>query len=183
MSTTSDLTGIKAFPLLSLPPELWIRICTYAIDARNDLIHWPRPTIEEIFDHDMANDQAMIRYAYAKLRQPAITLASRVLRAELLPYFYAHRVRMQFYLGHINDGQLKWLDAIGQKNRKNLRRVELMAWPEIILLVTKWTGNRLNPIKFQVEDATQRPLETRFEGITEIIGNFRTPLVYPLTFL
>ncbi|KAK3659011.1 hypothetical protein LTR56_001448 [Elasticomyces elasticus] len=90
---------------------------------------------------------------------------------------------IQFYYGNINDGQLKWLHAIGQRNRKDLRRVELVAWAGAILAVTNWTVKRLNPIKFQVEDATQRALEMRIEVITEIIGNISTPLVYPLTFL
>ncbi|KAK4888164.1 hypothetical protein LTR27_012921 [Elasticomyces elasticus] len=183
MTPSSDLTDTEVFPLLSLPPELWIRICTYAINAGNEITEWPRPTLEEAAEYEYPPQKAICQHACARLQQPAITLASRLLRAELLPYFYAYRVRIQFFYGNINDGQLKWLDAIGQMNRKSLRRVELVAWPEAILAVTNWTGKRLNPIKFQVEDATQRVLEMRFEGITEIIGNLSTPLVYPLTFL
>jgi len=82
---------------------------------------WDRYAVNE-------NDQVRL---FVDLRQPAITQACRVLRDELLPHFYATKIRFRFWTmnGFIMSGQNIWLKQIGRENRRSLENVELLALP------------------------------------------------------
>ncbi|KAK0248076.1 hypothetical protein B0A54_16483 [Friedmanniomyces endolithicus] len=64
----------QTFPLFDLPPELWIRICRFAVVR-------PTPTVLTV--------RIPARKFRAKVRQPPITRTCTTVRKETLSHFYA----------------------------------------------------------------------------------------------
>ncbi|KAK4612309.1 hypothetical protein CLAFUW4_13025 [Fulvia fulva] len=84
LAVTLPSPELKPFRLLDLPPELWIRIGKFAIDV------YPR----------VASRFARSSRGYSPSRrhfplQPGITRVCTMLRAELLPYYYRTRIRLE----------------------------------------------------------------------------------------
>lgn len=108
LAVTLPSPELKPFRLLDLPPELWIRIGKFAIDV------YPR----------VASRFARSSRGYSPSRrhfplQPGITRVCTMLRAELLPYYYRTRIRLEVSHHVVEVG--RWLRHIGPANRKLLR--------------------------------------------------------------
>lgn len=113
--------------LLDLPAEIWSKIGKFAIDAG------PLVDKEALLD-SMKNKTAR------SWHQPAIAIACRCLREELLPYFYKNMVELAFTWHDVitqsrstrrsrradNCGQC--LRAIGSSNRRSMRNVSLQSY-------------------------------------------------------
>lgn len=88
-----SLTRWQVFPLLDLPPELWIKIGKIAIDCGLKLGCWP-----------YREDVVLL------LKQAPITRVCNLLRLELLPYFYGEQLRL---LLSVPDNLSRWADWHG----------------------------------------------------------------------
>ncbi|KAK5126969.1 hypothetical protein LTR85_008327 [Meristemomyces frigidus] len=98
------------FRLLDLPPEVWIRICSFAVtNARPILLH------EKYFKVHVEH----------LTRQPNITRVSKQLRAETLPLFYSNNFFVLHLFGHMVPIWHRWLHAIGRRNRRHLTNLWL----------------------------------------------------------
>ncbi|KAK5712361.1 hypothetical protein LTR15_011941 [Elasticomyces elasticus] len=102
------------FRLFDLPDEIWVKITKYAVDLTPK-----RPHNQLGF------------YSPDLVRQPAITRACHKLRAELLPYFYGHHIKLFLYGGDEEDVNVLssslyvWLSRIGPANLKMVRCIRL----------------------------------------------------------
>lgn len=97
------------FRLLDLPPELWTRVCEFAV-TKHDKIRVgkePKPADQE-----------------AVTRQPAITRTCRVLRIEALPMFYALNTFEMLHCFGVPCPR-KWIQAIGATHRSRMKCMEL----------------------------------------------------------
>ncbi|KAK4892520.1 hypothetical protein LTR27_008984 [Elasticomyces elasticus] len=105
----------RHFRLFDLPDEIWVKITKYAVDLTpkrsQKQLGWCSPDL---------------------VRQPAVTRACHSLRAELLPYFYEHHIKLFLYRSagedEVNmwrDHQCEWLSAIGPANVKTIRCIRL----------------------------------------------------------
>ena len=120
---SSQHTAVSREPsLLDLPPELWTTICKLTID-------------------ELTPDMLRLGTGlYKRVQQPAITRINRLLRTEMLPYFYASAFRITIaprvwsHLGSkymsSNAADLRaWLHLVGSETRRALRSVVLVADP------------------------------------------------------
>ncbi|KAK3658977.1 hypothetical protein LTR56_001414 [Elasticomyces elasticus] len=101
------------FRLFDLPDEIWVKIAKYAVDLS------PKPK-----QNQAASCSPDL------VRQPAITRACHKLRAELLPYFYGHHVKLflccNFHGLCLWSGRTRvWLRAIGPSNLESIRSIRL----------------------------------------------------------
>lgn len=93
-------TGV--FRLLDLPPEIWIRICEFAVTRSSAII----PT------------KARRKYEQQGIvRQPPITQVCRLIRHESLPLFYRKNDFVAFHRGP-NACVRYWLQALPRPNLK-----------------------------------------------------------------
>lgn len=92
------------FRLFDLPPELWTRICSFAVTRDQPM---------KIGKEKMLKDSAAI------VRQPAITRTCRLLRTEALPLFYACN-DFEMIHSHGVPCSRQWLSAIGDAGRKGM---------------------------------------------------------------
>lgn len=93
------------FRLLDLPPELWLRICEFAVT---------KPTAIRVGKEPNPEDQMAV------IRQPAITRTSRLLRVEALPMFYALNTFEMLHCFGVPCPR-KWITAIGTTNRQRMK--------------------------------------------------------------
>lgn len=95
------------FGLLDLPPELWIRICRLIVEDWH-IIH-----VHQNMDHSRS-----LKTIY----QPAITRTCRIIRGEILKYFYANnRFEVHCTWRWPNEHPAAWLSCIGPKNYTLIR--------------------------------------------------------------
>ncbi|TKA31793.1 hypothetical protein B0A50_01872 [Salinomyces thailandicus] len=107
----SDKPQHQPFRLLDLPPELWTRICQL------DITRPPSTVITKA-----AHANTVCR----QTTQPPLTRTSRLLRSETLPIFYnLHTFVIVDNYADVDDGVVKWLDSIGKRNRRCLKRLYL----------------------------------------------------------
>lgn len=107
----------KRASLLDLPAEIWAQIGRLAIDATPQL------------DRSAVTPWEACKGG-SPARQPAITRTCRILRQELLPYYYKTRVQMTIYAGLVSDPESdveRWLQAIGHENRLSLRGLQVVS--------------------------------------------------------
>ena len=96
---------IKPFRLLDLPPEIWSNIGKLVVDETETI------TAYIIYQCARAAEPA-------DTRQPAVTRTCRILRSELLAYYYKHKVDARMTPTSAASPKVgKWLRAIGQQNR------------------------------------------------------------------
>lgn len=115
------LTKSQPAGLLDLPAEIWSKIGHYAIDA--ELVY----TLKDICSPDCLPFDQIEFNGIQWPHQPAITRTCRVLREELLPYFY--QTKVTFTIQHASTSQeyiRGFLKGIGASNRQNIR----YAWAE-----------------------------------------------------
>ncbi|KAK1075845.1 hypothetical protein LTR12_001393 [Friedmanniomyces endolithicus] len=127
----------QLFPLFRLPPELWAKIGKEVIDATPKVRGWS-------FAKRIELSGGYHRDASKTLCSPAITRTCRVLRAELLPQFYASCIRFNFYFPRdsldgpipqnllsspVTAGKCAWLRSIGPANRRCLTEVAFCCDP------------------------------------------------------
>ncbi|EMC97583.1 hypothetical protein BAUCODRAFT_147644 [Baudoinia panamericana UAMH 10762] len=98
-------TASSTFDLFHLPPELWLRICHFAVLA-------PGPI--NLSSHDTSTENALV------VQQPAVTRTCRLLRKEALPMFYRLNKFEARWLCH-HECPRNWLLAIGR------HRLEMMS--------------------------------------------------------
>ncbi|KAK0930086.1 hypothetical protein LTR29_016806 [Friedmanniomyces endolithicus] len=118
-------------PLLRLPAELWARICKDALYAKGPSRPGNRP--RKILWFGFPRN-------FVRRPQPAITRTCRILRAELLPQFYASRKRFIIYFQpwtdeqnlEENEAMCAWLHVIGSANRRCLKEVALCCKPALL---------------------------------------------------
>lgn len=100
----------KHFRLLELPPELWSRICRFAI------LDQPMVIIKgAAYPADVTQ----------QVRQPSLTRVCRLLRKETLPVFYASVAFVILDSWADVEGVIEWLDRIGANNRRSLKQLYL----------------------------------------------------------
>lgn len=97
----------KPTSLLDLPAEIWSEIGRLVIDNTTPV----RPSYSGCENFCTCRK-------WPPPQQPAITQVSRVLREELLPYYYATKVTISVSLDHYATD--KWLSAIGERNRRHV---------------------------------------------------------------
>ncbi|KAK4623751.1 hypothetical protein CLAFUW4_05338 [Fulvia fulva] len=107
--TRHPLTSEQSFGLLDLAPEIWSTIGKLAVDDH------PRP--HELF-HPYRGRGAP--------HQPPITRVCRILRGELLPYFYRTWGSHMIHWGNAGSTG-RWLRAIGVENRRHVRGAFFLA--------------------------------------------------------
>jgi hypothetical protein len=90
----------KPFRLLHLPPEIWLQICHHAVVQTNPIVITASPT---------SSGQELI------VQQPALTRTCRLLRSELLPFFYHHNNFEAYHLDGVTCPR-KWFAALGRAN-------------------------------------------------------------------
>jgi len=106
----------KPFRLLDLPPELWSRVCEFAVVSDEP--------IEIRLRHDH-------RFSGPGLQWPNITRVCKVLRREALRLYYQrntfelHRSRMYVVISCKHLGRL--LDIIGRDTRPKMQRLHVIA--------------------------------------------------------
>lgn len=95
------------FRLFDLPPELWLRVCEFAVLKPSPIRVGREPNLK---------DQVAVT------QQPAITRTCRLLRHEALPVFYAlNTFEMLHHFGV--PCPRKWIEAIGCAHRKRMKSV------------------------------------------------------------
>ena len=92
------------FRLLDLPPELWIRICEFAVMKPYEI------------DTTRAKKP---KHQMQVVRQPAISFTCRLLRQEALPLFYKSNNFIAYHWAGVACIR-KWLLTIGHANLRNL---------------------------------------------------------------
>ncbi|KAK1064587.1 hypothetical protein LTR74_008589 [Friedmanniomyces endolithicus] len=95
----------QTFPLFDLPPELWIRICRFAVIR-------PTPTV--------LTAKLPARVFRAKVRQPAITRTCTTIRKETLSHFYAAPFVYEDRSQHEAWELVSWLKVLPAETRSNL---------------------------------------------------------------
>ena len=106
-----DIQLRSPFRLLDLPPELWLRICEFAVIKSRPIQIGREP--------DPADQMAMVS-------QPDITRTCRLLRSEGLPLFYSANVfEMYHYFGI--PCPRRWILAIGEGNRQRMRTMTVVS--------------------------------------------------------
>ncbi|KAF7191176.1 hypothetical protein HII31_07536 [Pseudocercospora fuligena] len=106
-----------------LPPELWVIIGKLAIDAEDEILNrWNSDEKEQ----------------NALMRQPGITRTCKVLRDEVLPYWYRTKVTCELWEDHnwwVWVDIAQWLRVIGPQARSQLGRAYILSstsdatWP------------------------------------------------------
>lgn len=94
----NDLERRCPFRLFDLPPELWLRICEFAVTSTKPI---------QVGREPRTKDQVAI------VRQPAITRACRLLRSEALPLYYSHNSFEIFHCYGIPCPR-RWVLSIGK---------------------------------------------------------------------
>ncbi|KAK1075849.1 hypothetical protein LTR12_001389 [Friedmanniomyces endolithicus] len=95
----------QTFPLFDLPPEVWIRICRFAVIR-------PAPTV--------LTAKIKARAFRAKVRQPAITRTCTTVRRETLSHFYAAPFVYDDRSQNEAYELMSWLKALRMKTRWEL---------------------------------------------------------------
>ncbi|KAK0846019.1 hypothetical protein LTS02_015070 [Friedmanniomyces endolithicus] len=93
------------FPLFDLPPELWIRICRFAVLR-------PAPTV--------LTAKLPARVFRAKVRQPPITRTCTTIRKETLSHFYAAPFVYDDRSQHEAWELVSWLKVLRAETRSDL---------------------------------------------------------------
>ncbi|KAK0271914.1 hypothetical protein LTR35_009362 [Friedmanniomyces endolithicus] len=180
LPTTAD---DEPFSLLTLPPEIWARIGKKVIDSAPRVQGWP-----------FMGPIALLRShqeAAAKLCQPAITRTCRALRAELLPYFYASRIRFNIYFRHhqaytddpMNQDKCAWLKSMGSAGRQCLTEVALCCEPDRVQLGLRYLREILDDEDVSCEvELSDPPMETKYARECAAISRMYGPSTYPLVF-
>ena len=91
--------------LLDLPPELWLRICEYAVKK-------PKPI--RVGKEPNPKDQMAV------VQQPAITRTCRLLRIEALPMYYTLNTFEMLHCFGVPCPR-KWIVAIGAVHRQRMK--------------------------------------------------------------
>ncbi|KAK0278035.1 hypothetical protein LTR35_009357 [Friedmanniomyces endolithicus] len=95
----------QTFPLFDLPPELWIRVCRFAVIR-------PTPTV--------LTAKLPARVFRAKVRQPPITRTCTTIRKETLSQFYAAPFVYDDRSQHEAWELVSWLKVLRAETRSNL---------------------------------------------------------------
>ena len=98
----------QVFRLFDLPPELWIRICRFAV-AR------PGPIV--LYHPGLNRNQQLL------MQQPPITRASRLLRRETLPFFYSKNT-FEVLDSSLHWAPLKWIKSLVYQKRMAMGTVK-----------------------------------------------------------
>lgn len=93
------------FRLFDLPPELWLRVCEFAVI---------RPSTIRVGKEPSLVDQVAIT------RQPAITRTCRLLRHESLPLFYSSNTFEMLHCSGVPCPR-NWIKAIGSDHRRRMK--------------------------------------------------------------
>jgi len=137
------------FPLFDLPPELWLRICEFAVveDKPIELVRWSKKKEQQIVSHKF-------------LQQTAITKTNRLLRREALPMYYRPntfgvRYNCPFPVWHGEAYIDAWFVAIGHDNRRFMGNFSLrgMIWWEKNLELALERSNL--EVEIKVTDVSQ----------------------------
>lgn len=102
--STHDLQLRSPFRLLDLPPELWLRICEFAVIKNGPI---------QVGREPKSRDQMAI------VSQPEITRTCRILRSEGLPLFYSTNVFELYHYYGVPCPRI-WVLAIGVGNRQRM---------------------------------------------------------------
>ncbi|KAK5744741.1 hypothetical protein LTR17_001817 [Elasticomyces elasticus] len=101
--------NVQPFRLLSLPPELWVRIAQFAITLPSAKLIL---TVADTTPRRQPQPRHHIPGETSHYHQPALTRTNRLLRAELLPTFYRlNNVSVHEPVYSPN----KWLTALGKE--------------------------------------------------------------------
>lgn len=101
---------LKPFRLFDLPPELWIKVCEFAVTRSAPL--------------DITRAK-QIEHQKEIVRQPPITRVCRLLRQEALPLFYRNAFEI-YHWGRVACTRY-WLLAIGDKNLRSMGQLKFHA--------------------------------------------------------
>ncbi|EME83641.1 uncharacterized protein MYCFIDRAFT_211380 [Pseudocercospora fijiensis CIRAD86] len=108
------LKDSKVVALPHLPLEIWYTIGKFAIDAEDEISNrWSKDKREQ----------------NALMRQPGITRTCKLLRDELLPYWYATKATCELWEFSFSWADLnipQWLRMIGPEARRRLGRAYLL---------------------------------------------------------
>ncbi|KAK4891950.1 hypothetical protein LTR27_009475 [Elasticomyces elasticus] len=128
---------VTPFRLLSLPPELWSRICRLAVTRENQI--W--------FSEAMS-----CRYMERIVKQPAITLVCKTIREETIDLFYANsfvftgteKTECNFWI---------WLHAlcIGDRVKYRMPNLSIRSYYRLDLLTPTNISTKLDRIGFRLQ--------------------------------
>ncbi|KAK1080899.1 hypothetical protein LTR33_005147 [Friedmanniomyces endolithicus] len=181
----------QPFPLLSLPPELWAKIGKEVINATPKVRGWP-------FAKRIELSGSYHLDASKTLCPPAITHTCRVLRAELLPRFYASCIRFNFYFppdsldgpipqnllsSPITKDKCAWLRFIGPAGRRCLTEVAFCCDPSRLPVglreLRALFGSESGPFGVELSNAPKEAeYAYEFAEILEMYGRSIHPLVF-----
>ena len=118
----TTLTLLQTRNLLDLPAELWAKIGRCAIDAAE--------TYNPLASKDLSTHAQDVTHVEERYHQPAILRTCRILREELLPYFYATKIQLYIFAdnGMRRENMLifgQWLRAVNDKCRCHVGGVSL----------------------------------------------------------
>lgn len=148
-----DRHELGCFRLFDLPPELWIKICEFAVLP---------PTPLDITRAKQSKHQREL------VKQPAITRVCKLLRQEALPLFYRNNKFEVFHWGRVACVRY-WLKAIGSTNLKSMGQLEFHAKFSPEFWIEKFDEIEI-PVKVEVaEDQSQA---TRIRNFQSMVVTF-----------
>ncbi|KAK3661633.1 hypothetical protein LTR56_000121 [Elasticomyces elasticus] len=172
MDPADQELNIPTFPLLDLPPELWLRIIQTAVQV-------PSPVTLTVDPWGAEHKPILSHYAPRYSRrytqhlnaghQPALSRVSRLLRKETLAQYYRlndFEIVQEKFIGS------NWIDEIGVGNLRNMREVSYRAVCRGSFGLRKVQFEALRGVEVEVKEAGDGRVGDGFEGVWRFVVRF-----------
>jgi hypothetical protein len=148
----STLTPQQHFRLLDLPIEIFWKILSYTVTLPGPVCLHPLPAANSAAEAQRHSQCAVP--AARTIYEPAITKASKLLRAEALPMFYAQNV---FHgVNWSPEPPVLWLKRLGKERRSWMRRYYVSSSWDGAELERSWKGLGVGTCKARLVDVRGR---------------------------
>jgi hypothetical protein len=142
----------KYFRLLDLPIEIFLKILSYTVTLPGPVCLHPLPAANSTAEAQRYSQCAVP--AARTISEPAITKASKLLRAEALPMFYAQNV---FHgVNWSPEPPVLWLKRLGKERRGWMRRYYVSSSWDGAELERSWKGLGAGTCKARLVDGRGR---------------------------